>query len=397
MATKADWTAYYELAKSADIFVVAKDLGCNLRKAGVNEFVGPCPMDGGHDRFSINTRKQVFNCRGSDESGKGDVIDLCRHITGCSAPEACEHITGQPRPDRTRDETLDERAERLRRNAQRIEASRRRHEVDLAQAAVRARHEEEAVSKIIDRAKPLHGTHGEAYTSERGLIIAKRHCPDLRFVDKLEYWGLPDNGSKDTVLLGSVPALVAVIRDVYGDVIGISQTFLDPIEPRKWRPPGSHRNSAKKVRGVKKGGMIRLGRIGEKLAIGEGWENPLAWWQMAQNYVDQDLSLAAAVDIGNMAGGALGKVQHPTASDPDGVRLRIPSGLPDHSAPGVVIPDGVNHIILICDANSDPSRTVGHYRTAGNRFRDNGMKVQMAWPPVGYDWNDMLQKEMERA
>jgi CHC2 zinc finger len=397
MATKADWTAFIELAKSADIFVVAKDLLCDLKKNGVAEFCGPCPMDGGRDRFSLNTRKQVFNCRGSDDGGKGDVIALCRHVTGCSFPEALERITGQRRPDSTRDETIDERAERLKKNALRIEASRRRQEVEIAQAAVRARHEEEAVSKIIDRSVAIFGTHAESYVVERGLVISKRHAPDLRFVDKLEYWGVPDNGTKDLVLLGAVPALIALIRDVYGDVIGISQTFLDPKEPRKWRPDGSHRNSPKKVRGKKQGGMIRLGRTGSKLAIGEGWENPLAWWQMAQNYIDPDVTLAAAVDIGNLCGGSLGKVQHPTANDPDGVRERMPSGLPDPDAPGVIIPDGVQEIILICDANSDGYKTAAFYRTAVNRFQDAGVKVDLAWPPAGYDWNDILKRELERA
>jgi DNA primase len=45
-------------------------------------FAGPCPQCGGTDRFSVNTRKQVFNCRGC--GGKGDVIDLVRHIDGGS-------------------------------------------------------------------------------------------------------------------------------------------------------------------------------------------------------------------------------------------------------------------------------------------------------------------------
>ena len=30
------------------------------------EFAGPCPHCGGTDRFSINTKDQVFNCRGAE-------------------------------------------------------------------------------------------------------------------------------------------------------------------------------------------------------------------------------------------------------------------------------------------------------------------------------------------
>jgi hypothetical protein len=396
MATRAEWQAYIELAKSADILVVAQDLGCILKKISHAEWAGACPIDGGTDRFSVNNRKQVFNCRGS-ETGGGDILKLVQHITGCSMAEACERITGQPRPDRSRDETMEQRAYRIKENAVRIDAARQRRDAEMAKAAVRARHDEEAISQIIDRAQPLHGTHGEEYAIQRGLVISKRHAVDLRFIDRLDYWGLPDNGSKDLRLLGTVPALVAIIRDALGEVIGISQTYLDPHEPRKWRPEGSHRNSSKKIRGVKKGGMIRLGRMGKKLALGEGWENPLAWWQMAQAWVDPDIALAAAVDIGNLSGGALGKIAHPTVSDPDGVRLRIPSGLPDMDAPGVAIPDGVEEIIIIADANSDGPRTCAHYRTAGNRFRENGIKVGIAWPPLGYDWNNILQRELEHA
>ncbi len=29
-----------------------------------DEYVGPCPACGGKDRFSLNSRKNVFNCRG---------------------------------------------------------------------------------------------------------------------------------------------------------------------------------------------------------------------------------------------------------------------------------------------------------------------------------------------
>lgn len=90
-------------ARSADILNVARSYGGHLKKTGAAEFVGPCPACGGVDRFSINMRKGVFNCRGF---GGGDVIAMAQHVTGCSFTEACEQITGRQRPDRSRDETL---------------------------------------------------------------------------------------------------------------------------------------------------------------------------------------------------------------------------------------------------------------------------------------------------
>jgi DNA primase len=46
-----------------------------------HEHCGPCPVCGGTDRFSINTKKQVFYCRVCNVGG--DVIALVQHIDGC--------------------------------------------------------------------------------------------------------------------------------------------------------------------------------------------------------------------------------------------------------------------------------------------------------------------------
>jgi hypothetical protein len=55
---------------------------------------GPCPKCGGDDRFSINTRKQVFNCRMCKIGG--DVIELVRHLDGVDFIEACTTLAGPP-------------------------------------------------------------------------------------------------------------------------------------------------------------------------------------------------------------------------------------------------------------------------------------------------------------
>ncbi|HZZ22291.1 MAG TPA: CHC2 zinc finger domain-containing protein [Roseiarcus sp.] len=57
---------------------------------------GPCPLCGGKDRFSINTRKQVFRCRGC--VARGNVIALVRFLDGCSFLEALEYLTGERAP-----------------------------------------------------------------------------------------------------------------------------------------------------------------------------------------------------------------------------------------------------------------------------------------------------------
>jgi hypothetical protein len=55
-----------------------------------SERCGPCPVCGGQDRFSINIKKQVWNCRGCRKGG--DVIDLVRHLEGVGYKEACHRL-----------------------------------------------------------------------------------------------------------------------------------------------------------------------------------------------------------------------------------------------------------------------------------------------------------------
>jgi putative DNA primase/helicase len=76
---------------------------CELERRSIQlqghgpERAGPCPVCGGTDRFSINTAKQVWNCRGCEAKGKG-TIDLVKFLDGCNFLEAVETITGEPRP-----------------------------------------------------------------------------------------------------------------------------------------------------------------------------------------------------------------------------------------------------------------------------------------------------------
>jgi hypothetical protein len=65
--------ALYEEACQTSVLDAVRALGItNLhgRPAGV-EFAGPCPVCAGTDRFSINTRKDVFFCRDVRDSSKG--------------------------------------------------------------------------------------------------------------------------------------------------------------------------------------------------------------------------------------------------------------------------------------------------------------------------------------
>lgn len=82
-----DWA---NLARATPIARVIAERGIRLR--GSIECVGPCPRCGGEDRFSINTKKQVFNCRGCGVGG--DVIALVTHLDERDFIGACEALTG---------------------------------------------------------------------------------------------------------------------------------------------------------------------------------------------------------------------------------------------------------------------------------------------------------------
>ena len=69
---------------------VAAALGIKGLKRKGHEHVGPCPRCGGTDRFSVDDKKNVFNCR-QCETG-GDVIELVRFHVGCDFVNAVEHI-----------------------------------------------------------------------------------------------------------------------------------------------------------------------------------------------------------------------------------------------------------------------------------------------------------------
>jgi hypothetical protein len=98
--------AAIERAREADILGIAERLGSKLKRAGDSEYIGPCPVCGGKDRFSVNIKKQLWYCRGCDKGG--DVIGLAQHAGGATFAEAVVALSGESRisfkpPPRKRD------------------------------------------------------------------------------------------------------------------------------------------------------------------------------------------------------------------------------------------------------------------------------------------------------
>ena len=89
-------------ANQARAVPIEKDIGrrgIKLQRQSKTELVGPCPKCGGDDRFAINIKKQVFNCRGCGAAG--DVIELVQWLDGVDFNAACTKLTGTPPPKKT--------------------------------------------------------------------------------------------------------------------------------------------------------------------------------------------------------------------------------------------------------------------------------------------------------
>lgn len=396
------WQDWIDRAHAVPLLDVAQKLGAKLKRSGV-EWTGPCPNCGGTDRFSINTKLRVWNCRGAE--GGASVIDLVMHARGCGFVDAVEIVTGENRPDRSRDETPEERAQREQARAEREARLADQRRVDEEEAAAKRRRDEEAVADVLRRAGPIGATQAEAYLRERlGQVPSRRLTGDLRFVPDLDYWGYaetqaeyfarrpdldPKKHQQPKVLLATLPAMVAPARNVAGVATGVHQTYMKADRPEKWKPIGDvTRNRAKKMRGDVKGCMVRLGMIGETLCIGEGIEKTFGWHALGCG--PEDVTIASALSLGNLAGSCTGTVDHPTARDPEtGRPVKVGNGIPDMERPGVILPPDVKSVIIIVDSTSEPIMTRAKALTAARRFRAEGRLVTLQMSPPGRDFDEV--------
>lgn len=77
-------------ARDVDIVTTAERLGASLKRVSTTEIAGPCFVCAGRDRFSVNRKQQVWNCRGCGKGG--NVISLVRHARNCDFRQAVEFL-----------------------------------------------------------------------------------------------------------------------------------------------------------------------------------------------------------------------------------------------------------------------------------------------------------------
>jgi hypothetical protein len=78
------------MVEQACLLDVAARLGARLKRVTATEWAGPCPKCAGRDRFSVNVKRGVFNCRVCEIGG--DTVALVRHVLGCGFREALEFV-----------------------------------------------------------------------------------------------------------------------------------------------------------------------------------------------------------------------------------------------------------------------------------------------------------------
>jgi phage/plasmid primase-like uncharacterized protein len=257
-------------ARARPIERVAASHGLKLRRSGA-EYIGPCPKCGGNDRFAVNIRKNVFNCRGCQTGG--DVIGLVRFLDNCTFFEAVTNLTGEYR---TRGYVAQRQGHQRQQDNHEYAAG------QLAKAVGLWRH-----------AAPISGTLAEQYLREaRGY-----HGPmpsTLR--------SLPANGSYPAAMV----AAFGIPGEPEPGVLDISDDALTGIHLTRLTADGRKQDGkAKTFLGLSSGSPIVLAPVNDLLglAIAEG--------------VEDALSAHEVTGLGAWAAGAAGRMPALAAVIPD--------------------------------------------------------------------------------
>jgi hypothetical protein len=264
-------------ARAADLLEVARSHGAQLKKSS-GEWIGPCPACGGVDRFSINLKARLWNCRGCDKGGRG-VIDLEIHLAGSTFVEAVKALAGSNFVDAVRaldgggtggrrQPTPDEIAEREAWENQQIE-----------KAAAEAARKNRRAAEIVACLQPVAGTPGEVYLRDvRRIDVSnwaiRRALMDVETLGWCErtFFRQEDPAEPFHQLNGQwLGAIVGILTDPIAaePTGGITRTFV---------PQGRKVGKAMSLGGAGRPGIIRLSPDDEVLTglhIAEGLETSL--------------------------------------------------------------------------------------------------------------------------
>ncbi|MET0014470.1 MAG: toprim domain-containing protein [Sedimenticola sp.] len=128
-----------------------------------------------------------------------------------------------------------------------------------------------ALRNIAQGAKPLTGDDpASVYLRNRGLSVVSQ---ELRWHPSLTYWD--SNGTGKPIQRGRFPAMVVPIRDQNGDALTYHVTYLDQGHKAEVSNPKKIMTPVSPI----KGGAIQLFPAGKQLAVAEGIETALAFYE----------------------------------------------------------------------------------------------------------------------
>ena len=390
MRDNPEFAAWVDRARGVDIAQFARARKLELR--GTSELEGPCPDCAGTDRFAINTRKRVFNCRGCGAGG--DVIALAQLILHCDFREACRVLTGEDAPD-GKSGTVDPEA------ARRAAEQRARDEAQRAAEENSYREEERRKAYEIWRSgRPIMGTETEAYLAARGLGPVLDRVR-LRHVDGLDYWHQvhePGRKKPRIFVLHHGPAMLAAITDDDDRFAGVHMTWFDPCTPGEKVqlvcPKTMVDLPAKKIRGSKRRGWIRLITPAhvDRQVCGEGIETVLSPAVAELGTVDFDRTAYwASIDLQHLGGRAVETVPHPVLLNKAGRPQRVPGPVPDADPKAPMPSKAVREILTLGDGDSDRFTADQVHARAARRWAMPGRTIRTAWAPDNGDFNDVLR------
>ncbi len=291
------------------------------------EHVGLCPFHAEKTpSFTIVEGKGFYHCFGC--GAHGDVIGFVKEIEGVDFAEAVRRLEGDAPPVAARQ--VDHR------EANRREAAERKRRIRAAREMWR-RFE-----------RDICGTPVERYLESRGLRRPRKGWPaSLRYAPRLAYLerGDADDGT-------AWPCMVAAVqkgRGARAPIVAVHRTYL--------KPDGSGKapvTRPKKMLGPVSGGAVRFAAPGPRLLVAEGIETALSVAQALPRR-----RVWAAGSLGNMA--------------------------------ALAVPQGVRQVTLLMDADTKDFAVVDRViEKAWRAYAVEGIRLCVAWPPPGCDFNDVL-------
>lgn len=369
-------------AKAKPIADVMQMLDIAGLKRNGPEWTGPCPQCGGDDRFSINTRKDMFQCRKCVAAGnrlaKGDQVNLVQFVRGIDFRAALDWLCGP-----SQEMSAEERAARDKKLAEHQAAKARETERYRRQAIAAAR-------KVWEQGRAAEDTMVRDYLTRRGIArhLFPRLPAALRFHPDCRYMVQTDGRTWREVHRG--PAMLAAIQGPDGRFAGVHRTWLDLDQPKGKAlitdPDTGEVLAAKKGLGSKKGGAIRLrsGGAFARMIMAEGIETTLS-----AAIADQTSAhVWCGIDLGNMSG----QMMHG--------RGQKYKGVPDMGdAEAFVPPPWVRELIFIRDGDSEPRMTQARMLAGCRRAMAliPGLRAWVVPVPEGWDLNDVLMEAVKGA